>query len=340
MRSLAWTLVLATALLPASTPAAATDQPSWVATWLREYADPATRGAVVERMPSIIDLGRLQADLELLLDPWLEEDGADETRQRRIIAAFALEAAAARLGIGAPAVELSEWACRQIRRIREAGDFERRWHLAAFAVFGGAVDADALEAHAGHMRLQFRTEPRLFFERAVAEELRAAPFFEGGRASARDVERRFREAADRYRDAAEHEEVRAEAMVRLAHVELRLNRPAEALAAIDGVLESLDDQDLRYLAYLFRGQALERLDRVDEARSAYGRALGVIPRAQSASMALAALLFREGQRGVADQIVSELLGRAEQPEDPWWNYWPADYRNIRPLMAAVREALQ
>lgn len=332
---LALALVVVLAAAPA---AAASAQASWVAEWLREYSDPATRAAVIERLPTIVNLGRLQADLDALLEAWLKE-GESEAAQRRVIAAFALEAAEARLGVGPAAAELTEWACRQVRRIREPGEFERRWHLAAFAVLAGAVDAEGLESHAGHMRLQFRDEPRVYYERAVAEELRAAPFFEGGRASPGDVERRYQEAAKRYREAAKHEAIRPEAHLRLGRVEVELGRPEEALTVLDGLAAQFDDDDLRYLAHLFRGRALEQLGRLDEARTEYGLALGVRPRAQSASMALAALLFRTGQRGVADQIVAELLGRAGQPRDPWWSYWPADYREIDRLLAEMREAL-
>jgi tetratricopeptide (TPR) repeat protein len=329
--------LLSVAML-ALTPAVAAAQAPWLATWLREYAAADTRSAVVERLDRIADVSKVHADLELLLEAWLAE-GEDESAQRRVVAAFALEVAHARLGAGAPAVELVDWACRQVRRIREPGDFERHWHLAAFALLDGAVDPEAIESHAGHMRLQFRSEPRLFFQRAVAEELRAAPFFEGGRASARDVEKRLEEAADRYRDAAERDEVRLESTLRLGHVLLRLGRPEQALAALDGVADTAGDEALRYLAYLFEGRAHEALGRDAEARTAYGRALGVRPRAQSASMALAALLFRTGQRGIADQIVAELLGRTTQPDDPWWMYWPADYRRADDLMAAMRGAV-
>jgi tetratricopeptide (TPR) repeat protein len=338
MRRLVLPLLCALALAAWPAEASAQTPTAWVADWLREYAAPDTRAAVIARLPTVVNVSRLQEDLDLLLEGWLKE-GASETVQRQVIAAFALEAAHARLGVGKPAVDLVEWGCRQVRRLREPGEFERRWHLAAFALFSGAVDPDALESHASHMRLQFRTEPRLVYERAVAEELRAAPFFEGGRASARDVEKRYEEAAKRYREAAEQDEVRVEARLRLARVELELGRAEEAVTILDDLLEDLEDDDLRYLAHLFRGRAFERLDRPAEARTAYGLALAVRPRAQSASMALAALLFQTGQRGVAHQIVAELLGRANQPDDPWWMYWPADYRRADELMMRMREAL-
>jgi tetratricopeptide (TPR) repeat protein len=326
-------------LLLVGAPARPSAQSAWVAEWLREYAAGGqSREGVMSRLETIGDLSRLQRDLEAVLESWLKE-GESPDAQRRAIAAFAMDAAFTQLGVGKPAVDLTEWGCRQIRRLRNPGEFERRWHLAGFALFSGVVDPDAIDAHASHMRLQFRSEPRLTYERAVAHELRAAPFYESGKASVRDVRKHNEEAAKLYREALKLEAVREEATLRLAHVELQLGRAEQAIAVLEGYDPEGDD-DLRYLAHLFRGQAYERLTRNDEARREYGLALGIRPRTQSGSVALAALFFRDGQRNLAEQIVREVLERTEAPTDPWWTYWPADYRQAATLVAAMREALR
>ena len=76
-----------------------------------------------------------------------------------MLAAFALEAATSHLNQRPAATKLIEWGCRQVRRnmppAAEPGEFERRWHLAAFASLSGAIDPDALEAHTAHVKLQF-----------------------------------------------------------------------------------------------------------------------------------------------------------------------------------------
>ncbi len=70
------------------------------------------------------------------------------------------------------------------------------------------------------------------------------------------------------------------------------------------------------------------------------RALQVKPDAQTASISLAALNFRRGDRAMADQIVRQLLSRIAQPDDPWWEYWPGDFRFGADLMRAMREAVK
>lgn len=330
---------LIVAVMLTALPAPAVAQNAWVVEWLREYqAGGDARAAVVDRMTTIGNMRQLNADLDTLLEDWLKE-GDSPDAQRRAIAAFGIEAAATRLGAGKAASELIEWACRQVRRIRGPGEFERQFHLTAFALLSGLVDPDAIESHAGHMRLQFRSEPRLLFERAVAEELRAAPFFEGGKASVRDVQRRNEEAAKRYAEAAKQPGIEAEARLRLGRVEVALERYAQALTTLDGLERALDDPELQYLTHLFRGQAHAQLGQLDDAAREFGAALTLRPGAQSASMALAAQLFRNGERGEADRIVAALLDEAEGAPDPWWTYWPADYRHAPRLLAAMRDAL-
>ena len=63
-----------------------------------------------------------------------------------------------------------------------------------------------------------------------------------------------------------------------------------------------------YLARYFRGQALERQTRPDEAAFAYRGALAAIPGAESASFALSALLAGQGHRAEAAQIVDAAVG--------------------------------
>ncbi len=268
-----------------------------------------------------------------------EKDGAPEAR-RRAAAAFALEAAALHIDQGEAATKLLEWGCRQVRRSPEPGEFEHRWHLAAIALFEGAVDPDGLESHVTHVKFQFPQEPRLAFTRAVAAELRATPFITGNKVSAKEVEKRLAEAARRYEAAAAEPTTKADVGLRLGHVRLEQGQPDAALTALAAVEPNTHDRDLVYLSRLFQGLADDRLGRADEARAAFESALTVSPGAQSATMALSALLFRHGQRDLAGRIVAEVLSRATVPDDPWWWYWPADFRQAGQLIAAMREALK
>jgi tetratricopeptide (TPR) repeat protein len=314
---------------------------TWVTDWLNEYAGGA-REAVAARLVTVADLGTLEKDLDRASKPWVEAAGADPLARRRVLAAFALEAASARVEAGEAAVSLLEWGCRQVRRIprARAGDFEQIWHYAAFAVLAGAVAPDAIESHVAHMRFQFPNEPRLPFERAVAQELRAASFYEDGKASAADVRKRLEEAAKRYREAAAEPSVKTEAQVRLGRVELQLGRPAEALAAIDAAGAKPDQRFVAYLSHLFRGQAYEQMKRPDDALQEYERALVIQPGAQSGMLAMASLHFRQGRRTAADAVIDSMFSRTSIPLDPWWIYGPADYRHIGTMLSALRGAIQ
>ncbi len=320
-------------------PAPAATQNAWVLEWVRDYA--AGRHAeVAGRLGTVADVRRLEQDLEKIAKDWLAQ-GPLEAR-RRALAAFALEAAYARVDQGPSASKLAEWGCRQIRRLTKPGEFERRWHLAAFAVFGGAADPDGLRGHLLHVKMQFPTEPRLSYERAVASEVSAAGFVTAGKVDAAELVKRNTEAARSYREATgvDLPGLREEAWLRLGRVELQLGRTDEALAAFDQVMSLTRDPAFRYLASLFRGQAYERLSRADAAREAYEAALGLKPGAHSATMALAALLFRQGERARAGRLVEDLLNRPEKPDDPWWLYWPADFRYGPGLLQAMRQALK
>ncbi len=315
-------------------------QGPWVLEWLGDYAS-GRHAEVAARLKLVGSLKQLEADIDRSASKWLEGTYGTPELRRRALAAFALEAAYARIDQGTDAAKLLEWGCRRIRRHATPDDFDHRWHLAAFAMFSGAVDPDALEAHVAHARFQFPKEPRLLLERAVASEQRAAPFFVPAKTPPTEITKRYEEAARRYREvtASPDPPTRSEARLRLARVELELGRPASALEVLAGLDGDLADADLRYLTRLFRGMALERLGRADEARDAYQSALTVTPNAQSASMALAALLFRQGQRDVAERLVTGVL-TGDQPQDPWWIYWPADFRRAPALIAAVREAVK
>jgi tetratricopeptide (TPR) repeat protein len=206
-------------------------------------------------------------------------------------------------------------------------------------LFEGALAPDALEAHLVHARFQFPNEPRFALVRGVAEEQRTLPAV-NSKASAAEIAKHNEEAARRYDAAAAVPSVNAEANLRLGHVQLELGLPDRALEHLDQVESKTADADLVYLTRLFRGLALDRLGRGDDARSAYGAALTLLPGAQSAAVALAALLVRQGQHEPAERLVTDMLTREPSPYDPWWRYWPGDYRMVDGLIAAMREAMK
>jgi tetratricopeptide (TPR) repeat protein len=300
------------------------------------------------------ELGRLDPS-SLPVDPSLSPEQAREQR-RRLIASFALELAAVGSKTHAmAAARLVEWACPLIRSHAPLNEFDREWQLAALAVLEGGIDSATLHAHLAHVQDLFPDEPRLLLARGVAEEQFAAPaevltrgvaaadFARAREALVRADGERFRaseRAIARFREALGDESIRAEAALRFGHVQLRLGRDKEALAAWTNVERQTTDRAIIYLVYLFRGQALEHLGRREQARQAYADALRSSPGAHSAALRLAALAFRYGRSDEASGYVDTLLRDDDPRRDPWWSYYAADWRFWYPRIDRVRTLLR
>jgi tetratricopeptide (TPR) repeat protein len=320
---------------------AAPAQRTWVLDLLTDYA--AGRHAEVSARLALVSSPRaLEADLVKAAESWTGPPGLSTEVRRRTLAAFALEAAIHRAAAGSQTIQLIEWACRLVRRQPTPGAFERQWHLTAFAALGGTTNPDAIEAHVGHMRLQFPAEPRLGLERAIAADLRTAPFFDAGRASASDLSRRARDAALRFEDllGSPDSAIRFEARVRLARLRVVIEDPQAALAALDATVPRDADVDLEYLAWLFRAWAFEKLNQQDQAADAYRRALVLRPRAQSATIGLALVAFHAGDRDEARSLAASIWAGTTDTADPWWEYWPGDFRHAPRLVSGLRQLVQ
>jgi predicted Zn-dependent protease len=92
------------------------------------------------------------------------------------------------------------------------------------------------------------------------------------------------------------------------------------------------------MSRFFRARIYDRLDRRPEAEAAYRSALEIYPRAQSASMALATLLFIRGEEAEAQRLVENVLA-SPGAEDPWRLYFLQDYRRLPMYIDQMRAAL-
>ena len=110
--------------------------------------------------------------------------------------------------------------------------------------------------------------------------------------------------------------IQAELHVRLGNTYLRLARADLALPQLEQALAKTQEPFLLYLANYLRGRAFEMLQRTADGERAYRDALVAMPRAQSASISLAALLFADGRRKEAATYAAESV-RGELPLDPW-----------------------
>ena len=284
----------------------------------------------------------------------LRSQPAVDEGQRRILATFAIELATpGSLRQSAAAARLVEWACELVRTHAPVNDFDRAWQRAALSVLEGVINARALDAHVAHFALP--DEPRLTLARAIVEEQSTAPAETlAGQAEITDAlrvsyliartkvdhARASERAVALFRSAATNDALRPEAMLRLGHVQLGMNRYDDALASFAGIEQLTSDLALVYLTHLFRGLAYEGLGRATDAGASYRRALDVSPNSHSATMRQAALAFRHGRRDDANQMLDALLANDDPNRDPWWPYYAADWRFWYQRIDAVRAMLR
>jgi tetratricopeptide (TPR) repeat protein len=237
--------------------------------------------------------------------------------------------------------------------------FELDFHRAAVTFFLGRQllrpASEYLNALAGRVDLVPATtgKPRLVdpwtaFARGLAAEIATAP---GLRPLSRapdaaatliigaddDTTRRQAEAAlnefSRVRDVTS---LAAEGAVRRGLLLFRLDRPDDALAALDEAEAAAGDVTVRYWTWLFRGRVLERFDRHVEAAAAYERAAATIPGAQTPAVALASLWQRHDRPADALTWARRAMATPPGVADPWWFYWHGDLRFASDRLAAVR----
>jgi tetratricopeptide (TPR) repeat protein len=229
---------------------------------------------------------------------------------------------------------LIEWGCALFQRDHAPPrPLERLWHLAALAVAQRSEDFEFLFSegvkklynpkeeidHLVHARTRFPNEPRFLLAEGTVLEWRlqgtAIKIFE------------------RLKD---HLDVGAEAGMRMGAIYLRERNDDRAIALFEQVEPRTRDPWVVYLARYFKGQALERRKRPADAERAYRAALAAGPGAQSASVALAALLVRLERRTEASDLITAMLARRPRAVDPWRGYAHADDRFWPLLIARLR----
>jgi hypothetical protein len=267
--------------------------------------------------------------------------GAGETRDRRrlIVAAVAVEAANHGGGTNWPeARDFLEWACALVRKNSRPSAAELTFHRAATAVFEGAADAPVLQAHTAHALKRFPDDHRLILARAIAAELRTWPDPRDGRTPRERSADGVGLAIARLNGARQFEELRAEAALHLGFMAIRNGDAAEALPYLREAESTNHDTFILHLVQLFRGRALERLNRTDEAISAYRAALAAEP-GQTAQLALASALARTGRPQDAIRVAAGATTSSWDRVDPWVAYGRGDARMWLTIVAQLRREL-
>jgi tetratricopeptide (TPR) repeat protein len=348
--------------------AAAAPQPkSPSATTLLDLYASGEFDAVVSILGDWTDFHGFLEDLQRTGPAWLDAGGAADRARRELTAAtVALEAArvGARqdwkllqrlpaVGSVQPPDSLSwrapplliKWGNDLFKRDASPRPIERWWQLAAVAVAERSEDfefllgtpfeergnpQDELE-YLNALFKRFPTESRFVLAQGIALESRTWP---NPRRSG------SREAQLVYERLQDDESVGAEASLRLGVLRMRQGGAGvgAAIKLFDHVDEVTRDPFLVYLSRYFSGQAFEASKRPADAERAYRTALMIVPRAQSASVALAAALAKRGARTEAAAIIEEHLS-AIQPVDPWRIYAHGDDRFWPEIVARLRQEI-
>jgi tetratricopeptide (TPR) repeat protein len=337
---------------------------------LRAQADPVLQmlDAYAEgRFESVTSLLSTRTDFYPVLDTlrregpqWIAAAGPEAVDRRELVAAtFALEATRAALGqpwklllrvpsgLGGrltgetlywyPPPLILEWACQRLRSRQEPHPAERWWQLAAISVAQRSEDFQFLVgtpfdssiwnsqdeiAHLSHVEGRLPNEMRIQLAKAVAVEWRWP-----------------RDAVPAFRALSDHPDVGGEARVRLGVSQSRIGQHAEAVATLQLAEQATRDPFLVYLARLFRGRSLERLNRPRDAEAAYRAAIAATPGGQAATTALAGLLAADGRRLESQHVISRMLAVSPAPVDPWRVYMHADDRHWPYLIDRLRKEI-
>lgn len=247
--------------------------------------------------------------------------------------------------VGAAWVDLKpliEWACALLRKSRTPAPLEREWFLASIQVFRDYEDNDAgifvhtgitpgeghTPGHLGHAVDRF---PDVSWFRVVAAERKTGRLASAvaGRHALLDEcrqtthEDRCRELPDllqAQRDLSaldSDSSVRAEVDLDLGSLAFVLGQRDRAREYFQDVAPSTSNPCLMYLGHFFEGWVDDTAGRRADAKAAYRAALAVVPRAQSASTALASLLWLDGQAIEATRLVEDAVSGPTPVDDPW-----------------------
>ncbi len=234
--------------------------------------------------------------------------------------------------------------------------FERAFHRAAVTFFLGrqmltAADAymnalagrvDLVQATVGKPRL---VDPWMVFARGMLADIRTAPALRGESdgssslaipASHHQLRQLAQLAVSELERVRAAPEVAGEAAVRRALLLLRVDRPDDALAALDESDAATGDDAVRYFSALFRGRTLEHLARPADAAAAYERAAAIVPGAQTPAVALASLWQRHDRPAEALTWARRAMTTPAGTADPWWLYWRGDLRHASARLAVLR----
>lgn len=264
-----------------------------------------------------------------------------------------------------------EWACTLVQSRGAADEAERTWMLASMALAHGVRDWTFLQSplaapsdrtvqigHVHHALARFPDDLRFRLARATALASRnavtdergaprdgtrtePAPAVIIGPAFLNSMSQRNRTRLGDYvktelealtSDAL----VGGEARVRLAYLHWVRGDDDGALAAASAAADSAKDPDLRYVANFLVAQVAQAKGDLAAAEARYRAALGVRQYSQSATLALAALLYQRGEAREAYDIVAASRTNLARDDDPWRLFLYGNFSKLPGLIIELR----
>jgi hypothetical protein len=320
---------------------------------LQRYAA-GEHAAVARELARVSDSVLLRKDLEKSVPAWVARSAPGQRRRQNLVAAtFLLEVLYAGLETEWRQLRpLLELGCGLAREVGPADPAERLWQLASIALADGARDAllllggnlVSLRGHLTHARARFPDEARFLLADPVAREflLPGEPPRSGddGNLNSQIARGQKRELTNQFAKLATNPAVAAEAEMRSGYLWFQLGNNPEALARLKVSDERSTDSYVTYLARFLAGRVLQKEKQPALAEQAYRSALDAMAGIQSASQALAALLFVDGRADEAYAVVAQSFERRPLPADPWRLIGYGDFHRFPGLLDQLREAIK
>jgi tetratricopeptide (TPR) repeat protein len=266
-----------------------------------------------------------------------------------------------------------EWACIVLRARKASDESDRLWLLASVALAEGVRDWSFLQTplapalsrapeggHLTHAIARHPDEPRFRLARAtaiasrfnIANELDvpkaglssgSAPLSQITVVQSQQpglIEERRRAPLDyamqQFARLIDDPAVGVEARIRLAYLHYRSEEYEQARRVAEAAVRTTSDADLRYLASFLAGQAAQASGDLAGAETLYTQALASRPRAQSASLALAALQMLRGAAAPAYDLFAAPRTSRMEDDDPWRLFFYGDYPKLAALVRELR----
>jgi VWFA-related protein len=275
-------------------------------------------------------LVRSARNLASLLDDVLVSDAPGPDAPRRW-PALSLELAIAGLGDSNAyardnGLKLLTQAHVRMEHAAENDAFACEWFVAEAAGIESVLPPSVSRPYVQRASLRCPAEPRLKLALGVVLE----------QAARLDPAIKTNDTLEAYRGIDPQSAAAVEGRIRTAWLLYRSGDIAAARQALPPTAP--DDTRLTYFFSLVSGHIQRANGELDAAEQSFGRALEAAAGAQSARVALVALLLDQGRAADAAALADTVEAASPDGGDPWWTYGTGDFHRYQDLIAALREA--